>query len=120
MNRDILLLDDSPTLLSEVAKILSAEGFNPLQAQTADQAALHLKNHSIDFAVVDLFLDGDRGDELSNDFVREYLTNIPYVRLTSAPQLVPTELSGLGIISKQEFVYDTSVLIDVINETFYS
>ena len=101
-------------MLHEIAEVLSAAGYTALQAQTVEIAEDILLEHEISFAVVDLFLLGDRGSELSNDFIRQHLGAIPYVRMTSAPHLVPEEFSGHGIIAKQDFVYCPDLLLDAI------
>lgn len=114
-SKNILLLDDSAAMLHELAEVLSAAGFTPLKAQTVELAEKILLEHNVSFAVVDLFLLGDSGSELSNEFICKHLGEIPYVRLTSAPSLVPEEFSGRGIIAKQDFVYCPDLLLDLIN-----
>lgn len=115
MAKRILLLDDDTDLLQEVGEVLTAAGFEVARCATVKVAVLQLAVRP-DFALVDLFLDGNLGDELSNGFVREHLmpNGIPYGRLSSAPGLVPKEFSGSFVMHKREFSLNPEKLVALI------
>ena len=118
-NNYILALDDDPYVLDFVSEICHHAKVSCIIANSAEEALLKLKN-AIDskciLAIVDLFLDGARGDELSNNFISDHLlpNNIPFVRLTSAPSLVPTNLSGLLVFDKRKILQNSDELLDFI------
>ena len=99
----ILVLDDSSQILAEVALLLSRWGYEPLIAQNPEEARCAVEK-GVDFAIVDLFLDGARGDELSEQFIDQVLLprDIPFGRLTSAPEFVPAHQHGLWILHKYD------------------
>ena len=113
----ILVLDDSRSFLSDINVALRRWGYEPLLAETAEQA-IELLGQSPLFVIVDLFLAGDSGDQLSNDFVRDHLmpAGIPFGRLTSAPRLVPKEYSGSWVLHKYSFINDEECLLGKILE----
>lgn len=101
----VLHLDDDPVLLEEVRDALEAEAFTVFSAANVTEAEAFIAAHQIDFAVVDLFLEGNDGDELSNDFIRAHLQprGILYGRMTSAPGLVPADCTGCWVMPKAVF-----------------
>lgn len=111
----ILHLDDDPGLLEEVKEYLSAEGYQVFSAANI-VAASHVLSLGIDLAIVDLFLEGDEGEELSNNFVRYSLetASVPYLRLSSAPGLVPGDCKGCGVIDKREFRRRPQILLEAV------
>jgi CheY-like chemotaxis protein len=102
--RKILLLDDDERHLEALADVLQNLGFLPLCCKDPAEALAALENEPI-YAIVDLFLAGDDGAELSNSFIRQELIPrcIRYGRLTSAPQLVPQDLQGEWVVHKRKF-----------------
>ena len=124
--RLILLLDDDTYLLREVHSLLSGSGFEVLCCENVPSAeqALAVKSKigvAPDLVIVDLFLEGNAGDELSNGFIRKSLIpqDIPYARMTSAPYLLPADLHGAFVLHKQELSYRPERLIALI-EAFLS
>lgn len=114
-NIRVLHLDDDPRVLEEVKDYLSAEGYQVYSA-TNLVAAAHVLLQGVDLAIVDLFLEGDEGEELSNGFVRHSLkgVSLPYLRLSSAPGLVPADCKGSGVIDKGEFRRRPRILLEAI------
>ena len=114
--KKILLLDDDTWLLREVGSALQSAGFQVLANENVSSAVQALTSKP-DFAVIDLFLDGEAGSELSNSFIRDFLIpgNIPYGRLTSAPALVPPEYGGAWVLHKRFVQYDPKALITLLN-----
>ncbi|MCB0359133.1 MAG: response regulator [Bdellovibrionales bacterium] len=110
MRYTILVLDDDPSILAAVASELNSEEFNVMLASNVSEAAALFRQTPPDAAVVDLYLRGDYGDDLSNGFIRSFLHSdegqmrIPYLRLTSAPSAVPPEYEGIGILDKRHFL----------------
>ncbi len=113
----ILVLDDSSSFLDDISKSLTRWGYEPLLAKTAEEAVDLLVLEPA-FVVVDLFLAGDAGDQLSNDFVRDHLmpSDIPFGRLTSAPRLVPEDFSGSWVLHKYSYLSDEDCLREKIIE----
>ncbi len=116
MSAAILLLDDDVDLLAALKDFLEGRGYTVFCAESADRAEQIISSNQIHCAIVDLFLQGDEGDQLSNQFVRDYLNDTPYIRLTSAPGLVPEEYSGAGVLHKYKFRSNPSLLLDLIIE----
>ncbi len=90
----VLILDDSPDIRSSVNRTLTAAGYEVFAATTAEEAESHLNLFEISFAVVDLYLEGDEGPELSNNFIRNFLIprGIPYLRPDYYPQVIFPEI----------------------------
>ena len=115
--KNILLLDDDPVIHELVSKIVTSLSYNFFSAFTAREAQVIIDNNIIDFSICDLFLEGDYGDKLSNDFIRQILEpkNIQYCRLTSAPNLIPSDCKGVAILDKREFYQDDIILYEVLS-----
>ncbi|HMO16938.1 MAG TPA: hypothetical protein PKA63_00965 [Oligoflexia bacterium] len=119
--KKILLLDDDKYLLSSLSTLLSSWGYNPLCFTNVEDAESYIRGgeeNKVDFAIVDLFLLGARGDALSNGFIRNEILpkGIPYLRLTSAPDLVPKDLIGFAILDKREIELDFTPLKFILEE----
>ncbi len=115
--KHILLLDDDPAHLADLAHAVESSGHIAVPARDVGAAARALAV-GIDFAIVDLFLEGDDGDELSNDFIAQHLipAGIRYARMSSAPGLVPKELSGVAVHDKRAFRKDRAAFLDVLEK----
>lgn len=102
--KKILLLDDDRNHLGELSRYLVSEGYVPLAAQDVEQAEEFLQEGPV-LAIVDLFLAGDRGAELSGEFIENHLepNGIPYGRMSSAPDMVPAHQRGAWVLHKREF-----------------
>ena len=116
MGNKILLLDDDPLHLEELSEVLTAHGFQTICCATVDAAVSALEQQPT-FAIVDLFLQGDDGEELSNHFVTAYLVpkGISYGRMSSAPHLVPVHLSGKWVVDKRKFRRDPEMVIEYLS-----
>lgn len=103
----ILVLDDDKTFLKMIGALLSDRGHQILLCSDAGQAEEALKKNPT-AAIVDLCLQGDKGEEISNNFVRTHLipASITFIRLTSAPGGVPPDLKGAGVFDKRDLWYD--------------
>jgi CheY-like chemotaxis protein len=115
--KKILLLDDDTSILDEVANLLRAYECDVYACETVPKAEKALATiGSFDFAIVDLFLLGARGDSLSNDFVKDVLetSGVPYGRFTSAPSLVPKDCAGEWIVDKRDFYRSRDALLDQV------
>ena len=122
----VLLLDDDQTVLHFLKMNFARHGVEVFAFNNTDQAREFLSTNSnklkIKIAIIDLFLEGDRGDHLSNNFIRDELIpfQIDYCRLTSAPLLVPEEFMGKEVYDKQIVLSDfesffESLTIESIN-----
>jgi DNA-binding NtrC family response regulator len=118
--KKILILDDDISILDEVANLFSSSGFHLICCSTAEEAGEKITSQgAVNFAIVDLFLLGAKGDALSNGFIRDVLqvNGIPYGRFTSAPSLVPTEYSGEWILDKRQFYSSPVILLEKVSES---
>ena len=99
----VLLLDDDVKLLSFLGALLEGAGCQVRKTTTVSEAVSQL-SPAPDVALVDLFLEGDAGDTLSNNFVRDYLIarKIPYGRISSATHLLPEDRKGSLVYDKTE------------------
>ncbi len=115
----VLHLDDDKDLLADVRTALEEAGLSVFSAPNVDVAADIVTGHKINFAVVDLFLEGDDGEELSNDFIRNILMprGIPFGRMTSAPGLVGEDVAGRWILPKGVFRRAPHTLAALIRKT---
>jgi hypothetical protein len=98
----ILVLDDDPVYLAAVGPIIIAHGARPILCNSVDEAEKAL-SEPIDCALVDQYLNGDDGAELSDNFIADFLEprGIKFARVTSAPGSVKQRFRGNGIIDKR-------------------
>ncbi len=117
--KTILLLDDDPHHLSMLKDCLEDAGYDAVPCLDVMAAVSVLKERPIDFAIVDLFLTGDSGDYLSNDFIELFLVPaaIPYGRMSSAPGLVQKEFSGKWVYDKRKFRAEPGTFLELLGET---
>ena len=119
MSPRILLLDDDLALLLELEDFLAANGFQVDTAPNVEAAVTALAVQP-DFTIVDLFLSGNDGAELSNDFIRDHLLprQLRYGRLTSAPRLVPAQFAGEWILDKRQVIRAPELLLEKLLPLF--
>lgn len=114
----VLLLDDDPRVLVAMAELCREFGLLPIPCETVIAAQNALEQKPV-FAVVDLYLAGNSGAELSNNFIRDQLVpkRIAFGRLTSAPDEVPREFSGEWVLHKRLLLHDRQQVVDAIRES---
>ena len=116
----ILLLDDDRTVLHLLKLRFALAKIEVFAFDNAEEArsfiSIGTNRSKIKVAIVDLFLDGDRGEHLSNNFIENELVpfQINYCRLTSAPSLVPEEFSGIKVFDKHDALRDVDELYKTI------
>ncbi|MBH0171581.1 response regulator transcription factor [Fictibacillus sp. 18YEL24] len=81
MVKTILIVEDEPKLLEVVSSYLKKEGFNTLEALTANDAIYFIKNNSVDFVILDLMLPDMSGEALCQR-IRQTHT-LPILMLTA-------------------------------------
>lgn len=118
--KEVLLLDDSQSALSLIGGVVEGLGVGTIRCCTVMEAAAALQRKTPIFALVDLYLLGDRGAHLSNQFIREFLipASIPYGRVTSAPREVPPDLTGLLVYDKRQIPDDPAAFAREIKFSF--
>ncbi|MGA4720628.1 response regulator transcription factor [Fictibacillus nanhaiensis] len=79
--KTILIVEDEPKLLDVVSSYLKKEGFNTLEALTANDAIHFIKNNSVDFVILDLMLPDMSGEALCQR-IRQTHT-LPILMLTA-------------------------------------
>lgn len=111
--KTILLLDDDPHHLDDLSRVLEANGYEAIPCMDVGGATMAVGANEIDFAIVDLFLSGNEGDELSNGFIEMVLkpAEIKYGRMSSAPGLVPKEYAGIWVLDKRMFRRDPAMVV---------
>lgn len=84
MSHTVLLVDDEPSILSGLTRLLRKESYQILTANTAEEAARLLQDHNIDLIICDEEMPGMSGTELlarvaqdQPDVVRIVLTGHP-------------------------------------------
>ncbi|ANC75881.1 DNA-binding response regulator [Fictibacillus phosphorivorans] len=92
--KTILIVEDEPKLLEVVSSYLKKEGFHTLEALTANDAILLIKNHSVDFVILDLMLPDMSGEALCQR-IRQTHT-LPVLMLT-AKVSEEDRINGLAI-----------------------
>ena len=113
----ILALDDDAFVLAFIKDMCVSAQVDCEAASTVLEAQKIISERGpCALAIVDLFLEGDRGDALSNDLIEKHIITdaIPYIRFTSAPTLVPSFLSGLGIFDKRTILSHPDPLFNLI------
>ena len=113
----LLALDDDISVLSSLQDIFFSSGIAVHGFLRPESASKYLvENGAVDLAVVDLFLEGEKGNHLSNEFIFQELIprKIKYIRLTSAPRLVPMEFVGLGIFDKKKVFQEPDKFVESI------
>ena len=118
MKQTILHLDDDASLLDLVADNLKHWNYEVISCSEVKSAILALEQ-SPAFAVVDVFLAGESGKQLSNSFVKDHLepNGVRYGRLTSAPSEVGEDVSGDWVLDKRLFRRDTGMLRERLIES---
>lgn len=84
-NENILVVDDSQTILSYVCSILEEEGYNTLSAERGEQAIAILDDNTPDLILLDINMPGMSGFEVCKQIKkRKNLAEIPVVFLSTA------------------------------------
>jgi DNA-binding NtrC family response regulator len=78
---NVLIVDDEPGLRSGLAKLLSLQGYLPLEAATASQARRMLADSEVHLVLLDLRLGGDDGVKLLRELKIEE-PSIPIIIIT--------------------------------------
>lgn len=118
IGKTILLLDDDSWHLQHLTEVLQGAGYLALGCLDVEAATRALEE-APSFAIVDLFLAGDSGSELSATFIEQELLSrgIAYGRMTSAPSLVPPHLRGSWVLPKSQFRQNPQILVDLLLES---
>lgn len=84
MPKTILLVDDEPSLLSALRRLLALEKYDVQTAQTRKEALAHLESQRFDLALLDLNLPDGSGWEIVNQ-IRSAGKTTPVVVITAQP-----------------------------------
>jgi CheY-like chemotaxis protein len=109
----ILVIEDSDFLRSDIAELLSLEGYNPLQAEDGLRGVDLACQHHPDLVLCDInlpFLNGfGVAEALKGNVDTE---NIPFLLMTAAADLraLPNEFAGRILIKP----FDLSVLLKML------
>jgi len=91
--RRILVIEDNPDVLEQVAGALEDEGYETIQAISAEQGMTRLRRDPADLVVTDLKLPGASGLEVV-DHSREMLPNSPVLVIT-AHATIPSAVEAM-------------------------
>ena len=81
MAKKILIVDDEVSIREAVAGILSDEGFEPVQAESAEQAFPILEVEEIDLVLLDIWMPGMDGMEALKK-IKELTPSIPVIMIS--------------------------------------
>jgi putative two-component system response regulator len=71
-NEIILIVDDEQVVRRLLRSSLSSNGYTCLEAGSVEEALAHLKNHSVDLALLDITMPGKSGIELLTEVIASY------------------------------------------------
>ena len=95
MGEKILLVDDDPKSLKNVAELLRDEGYEVDEAQNGDEAAQRLSIGRFDLVLSDLIMSGGNGLYLLKR-MRSNTPGLPVLIMSGFPNIDPAELVELG------------------------
>lgn len=90
----ILVVDDDPAILKLVAIQLAQEGYEVIEATSAEEALARLEHDLVDLAIVDVMMPGMNGFELTKILTKEL--DIAVILLTAKGQLHDKEQGFLA------------------------
>jgi len=93
----ILLVDDNPKHLQNVARFLRSEGYHVDEAVDGNDAAQHLEIGSYDLVVSDLVMPGSSGLRLLEK-KRRFAPDTPALIMSSFPDINLPELMEAGAV----------------------
>lgn len=94
----ILLIEDDAPLARSLVRVIKAEGYDVVHAETAAAAVDLVKSSSFDAVLSDLNLPGASGVDVLN-LVRAYDPDVPLVLMTGAPTVdTAIEACNLGVL----------------------
>lgn len=93
----ILLVDDNPKHLQNIARFLRSEGYDVDEAQDGDEATRYLKERSYDLVVSDLVMPGANGIRLLEK-KRHVAPDTPALIMSSFPDINLPELMEAGAV----------------------
>ena len=70
-NETLLIIDDSPTVLTFLRKMFSSSGYEPLIAANAERGLEMIHSNKPDLVVLDVIMPGMTGPELATQLLRE-------------------------------------------------
>ena len=99
-----------------IGSILDEGGFKTIRCNTVMEAVAYIGRHRPTFALVDLYLLGDQGAHLSNEFIKNHLipNGIPYGRVTSAPNDLPPDLVGIMAFDKRRLSTEPWLFLEAV------
>ena len=97
----ILIVDDDPAVLLNTSAYLEDEGFDVLEAKTAQEALTHIEANRPDLGVIDMRLPGMDGNELILQAHDIHPTMQFIIHTGSTDYVLPDELKALGIGAEQ-------------------
>jgi two-component system cell cycle sensor histidine kinase/response regulator CckA len=81
----ILLVDDEPTMLKVMKRVLERRGFQVLQASSGAEALALMDGHSIDVLVTDVVMNDMDGMALARSLVEQRNPSLPVLFISGHP-----------------------------------
>ncbi|MCD7034278.1 response regulator transcription factor [Metabacillus sp. GX 13764] len=123
MAKTILIVDDEEKILEVISTYLKNEGYQTVEASTGQEALRLMKNHYIDFVILDLMLPDISGEEVCTFIRRE--AAVPILMLTAKVK-ENERINGLSLgaddymikpFSPRELVMRVKAIMRRVNES---
>jgi CheY-like chemotaxis protein len=117
----ILLIDDEAAVLANLAKVLTAAGYDCLCAQNAESAVRMAQRGAPDLIVSDINLEGASGLDLCETLKRETgLADVPVMFLSGAqiPDIIRRSHAAGGAYYLRK-PFDPQVLLELIEKALW-
>ena len=116
----LLLVEDEPTIVTALARLLDRWGFDTVPARTAAEAATVLAGTTVDLVVIDYRLPDERGDQLHARLAQDHPQLARRTLFITGdfaePALVAIEATGCPYLLKPFelgiFVHELRALLD--------
>ena len=115
MRKTILVVDDDPTLLSLLVKILLSKGYAVLQAEHGQAALLILTTHNVDLLITNKKMAPVDGIQLLK-IVRQKYPDLPAIMLTAYPTVATIyECDNAGVFDYMAKPFKIDSLLQTIS-----
>jgi CheY-like chemotaxis protein len=117
----ILVIDDEPSVLGEVASVLTGAGYAPHCCRTGDDAIEFARSSPPDLILCDINLDGHSGLELCERIKQdEALRDVPVMFLSGAqiPDIIRRSHAAGGAYYLRK-PFDPNVLIELVEKALW-
>lgn len=112
----ILVVDDDAPILLLMRNLLREFGFDPVTANSGEQALLEVRKRTPDLVLLDRNMPGMTGDDVLAIMRSDgALASVPVLMLTGEP-MDPAELRRLGATGAVLKPFDVNALVEIIRK----